>query len=491
MSDNASPESVSQRRWTENWLIRDSALLTPIVLAVVLGGIVLAAMPAMLQAQVQQVLTLLAVAGSVGAALTVSFAGRLDGDPAALRIGSGLLVYGGLVLPIAAAGFATSIGPVGQLLDLLALASATVLFGLGLSRRGEPTLSWPAAAVAVAGSLAVVASTALAPGLVPGETALALAIGAVATVLLGVGVASTVSGLRLRSVLLRRVGLGMMLLAVAHGARGLVPMGIVLPWPALTGLRPIAVAVILAGVLPHLRAALRRQRDRDLAAASAVRAAEDAGDAAERDAHDRDHEMRNLVLGLSGAAALLAGKDDDRTELGDAVTAELERLTRMLDSRTAPTVEPGTVDVHRALATAVAVQRASGATIDLDVPAGLRTIGSAETLVQVVTNLLINCARHAAGSAVRVSASAVDGGVQVLVRDHGPGIAPGEERAALRRGRRSPVTGGSGLGLGISRDLMRAHGGDLHVGPAADGPGCLAVLEMPAAPARPLRELAS
>jgi two-component system OmpR family sensor kinase len=495
MPDNDSSTPLRRRRWTDNWLIRDSALLVPIVVVTVLCGIVLGAVPTAVQAQVQQVLTLLAVAGSVAAALTVSFAGRLDADPAALRIGSGLLVYGGLVLPITAAGFATSIGPVGQLLDLLALAGVTALFWLGLSRPGDPTLSWPAAAVAVAGSLAVVASTALAPGLVPGAVALALGTSGVATVLFAIGAALTVTGLRRRSVLLRRVGLGVGLLAVAHAGRGLVPLGITLPWPALTGLRPIAVAVILAGVLPHLRAALHRQRDRDLAAASALRAAEDAGDAAERDAHDRDHELRNLVLGLSGAAALLTGDagdaGDDRAELGAAVTAELERLTRMLDRHATAGGEPGTFDVGRALATAVAMRRAAGATIDLDVPAGLRAAGSAETLVQVTTNLLINCARHAPGSAVRVSASGGAGGVLVGIRDHGPGIVPGREPSVLRRGGRSPVTGGRGLGLGISRDLMRAHGGDLRIGPAGDGPGCLVVLEIPATPTRALRELAS
>ena len=132
---------------------------------------------------------------------------------------------------------------------------------------------------------------------------------------------------------------------------------------------------------------------------------------------------------------------------------------------------------------------AAGATIDLDVPAGLRARGSAETLTQVVTNLLVNCSRHAAGSPVRVSASEITGSVLVLVRDRGPGIDAGQEHAVLDRGRRSAVTGGRGLGLGISRDLMRARGGDLRIGRPADGPGCLAVLELPVATDQTIREL--
>lgn len=491
MPDIDSSTSIRRRRWTDNWFVRDSFLVIPLVVAVVLGGVALDALPGAVQAQVQQVLTLLAVAGAVAAALTASFAGRLDGDATALRIGSALLVYGGLVLPIAAARFATSVGPVGQLLDLLALACVAVLFALGLSRRGDPTLSWPAAAVAVAASLAVVASTALLPGLLPDKMWLTYAFGCVAAALLAIAATLTLTGLRRNSVLLRRVGIGVVLLAVAHGGRGLEPLGVAFPWPALTGLRPIAVAVILAGVVPHVMAAMRRQRDRDLAGALALRAAEEAGETAEREFHDRDHELRNLVLGLSGAAALLARPGDaERAELGAAVTAELDRLTRMLDRNVAPSADPDGFDVRPALATAVSVARAGGTTIELDVPAGLRARGSAQMLTQVVTNLLVNCARHAVGSPVRVSASEFQGSVLVLVRDHGPGIAPGQERAVLARGRRSAVTGGRGLGLGISRDLLRAHGGDLRIGPPADGPGCLAILEIPTAVGHPVSELA-
>lgn len=468
--------------------MRDSALVLPIVLVTVLGGTALASLQASVQAQVQQVMTLLAVAGAVAAALTLSFAGRLDGDAAALRIGSALLVYGGLALPITAAGFAASIGPVGQMLDLLALGSVAVLLGVAVVRPGEPTLSWPAAAVAVAVSLAAVASTALLPGLMPGPLVLTVAFGVVAAVLFAFAVALTAAGLRRRSVLLRRVGLGVGLLAVAQAGRGLAPLGVVVPWPALTGLRPIAVAVILAGVVPHALAALRRQRERDIASALALRAAAEEGEAARRSAHERDHELRNLVLGLTGAAALLSRPGTaERSDLGAAVTAELQRLNRMLDRDGAPRgEETGSFDVRAALEPAVAVRRASGMRIDLDVAPGVRACGTAAELTQVVTNLLVNCARHAAGSAVLVSAARLGDRIVVRVRDHGPGIAVGEEEAVLLRGHRSAVTGGRGLGLAISRDLVRARGGELRLAAAPDGPGCLATVEIPAArPARP------
>lgn len=455
----------------------------------VAGGLALSGAPAPVQAQVQQMATLLAVAGTVGAALIVSFVGRLDRDVTALRIGSGLLVYGGVVLPITAAGLATSIGPAGQLLDLLALGAVAVLFALGLVRRGGvPTLSWPAAAVAVAASLTVAAGTALLPVPAPDPAAL---VGAHSAVVLGMGAVAAVlvvRGTRQRSVLLRRVGLGYGLLAVAHGGRGLEPVDAMMNWPALTGLHPVAIALVVAGVVPHLRAALHRQQDRDTAFAQRLRTAQEAGEARDRDADDRDHELRNVVLGLSGAAALLATPaDGGRAELGAAVAAELDRLTRILD-RTRP--EEGVFDVRLALATAVSVRRAGGAVIELDVPDGLRARGPAEILTQVATNLLVNCARHAPGSIVRISASETDGRVVVLVRDHGPGIAPGLESTVLDRGHRDTTAGGRGLGLGISRELLRAHGGELRIA-RPSGRGCLAVLELPAAEAPAVAGIAS
>lgn len=491
MPDDAEQPSVQRGRWRRNWLIRDTAVFLPITLLTIAGGVILTGAPDPVQAQVQQMLTLLAVAGTVGAALAVSFAGRLDRDVAALRIGSGLLVYGGVVLPITAAGFTTSIGPAGRMLDLICLGAVAVLFGLGLVRRGEPTLSWPAAAVALAGGLTVVAATALVPGWAPGTMVLT---GVHAAIVLGmatVAVALVAQGMRAHSVLLRRVGLGYGLLAVAHGGRGLEPVDVMMAWPAFTGLRPVAVAMIVAGVLPHLRAALRRQQDRDAATAMRMLWVQQAGEAKDRDTDDRDHELRNVVLGLSGAAALLAGPaGGERAELGAAVAAELERLTRMLDPDR-PEVGPVEFDVRAALATAVEVQRAAGTVIELDVQSGLRARGSAEVMTQVVTNLLVNCARHAPGSPVRISAAQTGCRVVVLVRDHGPGIAPGREADLLDRGRRSATTGGQGLGLGISRDLLRAHGGDLRLTRPV-GRGCLAVLEVPPADAvEPVTQFAS
>ncbi|NKB19532.1 MAG: HAMP domain-containing protein [Alphaproteobacteria bacterium] len=85
---------------------------------------------------------------------------------------------------------------------------------------------------------------------------------------------------------------------------------------------------------------------------------------------------------------------------------------------------------------------------------------------RAVTNLVNNAILY--GGNVAVEVTEITGAVQITVDDDGPGI-PMEEREDVFKpfyrldSARSPDTGGSGLGLTIARDVVRAHGGDLTI----------------------------
>ncbi|RMF82976.1 MAG: HAMP domain-containing protein, partial [Nitrospirae bacterium] len=105
----------------------------------------------------------------------------------------------------------------------------------------------------------------------------------------------------------------------------------------------------------------------------------------------------------------------------------------------------------------------------------------ADRLKQALLNLLLNGAEAMAeGGEIRLAVrwpTGPRGRVAVAVRDHGPGVEP-EEAEALFEPFRSGRPAGSGLGLAVSRQIARDHGGDLTLAPA-DGGGTIATLTLP------------
>ena len=94
--------------------------------------------------------------------------------------------------------------------------------------------------------------------------------------------------------------------------------------------------------------------------------------------------------------------------------------------------------------------------------------GDRDRLRQLLLNLLSNAAKYTvAGDEIQVHAAAEDGAVVVSVEDHGPGIAPEEQRLVFEKFGRVNLGGrskpGAGLGLFIARSIAEAHGGTLSV----------------------------
>ena len=85
---------------------------------------------------------------------------------------------------------------------------------------------------------------------------------------------------------------------------------------------------------------------------------------------------------------------------------------------------------------------------------------------QVVTNLLGNSLKYAAGTPVELGVSGTEREVTLTVSDGGPGIPESEwDRIFLRFERAVPMRnfGGLGLGLYVCRQIIEAHGGEIHL----------------------------
>jgi signal transduction histidine kinase len=192
------------------------------------------------------------------------------------------------------------------------------------------------------------------------------------------------------------------------------------------------------------------------------------------------HELRTPITAIRGATetirthgALLS--PDQRRELLDAVGRQTERLVRLVDDLvTISHADAGTLDVRPIdlpLRTVVGdAVRATGRERDvrlLSTP-HLQVHADPVRLQQVLSNVLENAFEHGAPP-VQVSWRQLGDRAQIRVRDHGDGIpADARERVFLRFSQGVDPrhhTRGSGLGLAVARDLVRAMGGELVVDP--------------------------
>jgi len=100
---------------------------------------------------------------------------------------------------------------------------------------------------------------------------------------------------------------------------------------------------------------------------------------------------------------------------------------------------------------------------------------------QVVTNLIGNSVKYAAGKPIEAGASVAGGVARIVVRDYGIGISPADEERIFGRFERAVSHrhyGGFGLGLWISRQIVEAHGGNIRFERPEDV-GTRFVIELP------------
>ena len=103
-----------------------------------------------------------------------------------------------------------------------------------------------------------------------------------------------------------------------------------------------------------------------------------------------------------------------------------------------------------------------------------------DKLLLVLENLVGNALKFTdSGGKVSVSVKSIEKTVEISVADTGIGLSPDEvDHVFDRYYRSSHPRGGSGLGLSISRELVRLHGGDVAV-TSEEGKGSTFVVTLP------------
>ncbi len=223
------------------------------------------------------------------------------------------------------------------------------------------------------------------------------------------------------------------------------------------------------------------------------------------------HELRTPMTSIRSFANILLSEEtigpDERGKFVEIIHDESLRLTRLLDeildvshleagSQNIPLSPLNLNDeIAGAEKSVQAFMRDAGVRLHHDLQAGPVSIwGNSDRLRQVLINILGNAVKYnrATVPEITISSHEADRTVLIDIIDNGGGISrmdAGTVFEKFARGENSRNAKGAGLGLPISRAIMRAMGGDLTVVFNADETSFFRIALVPASQDQPVETL--
>ncbi len=201
------------------------------------------------------------------------------------------------------------------------------------------------------------------------------------------------------------------------------------------------------------------------------------------------HDLRTPITRLKLRAEFI---DDDEQRL--KFMADLDELDAMVSATlvfgrdtadTEPAVPFDLVALLRTVLDDAADARPDASdNLSFSGPSHLTVHGRILALKRVFANLVGNAVKYGGAARVVLDLEAVAGVATVSIEDDGPGLPPDELERVFEpfyrvEDSRNRETGGTGLGLPIARNILRAHGGDVVLGNRPGG-GARALVTLPA-----------
>ena len=195
------------------------------------------------------------------------------------------------------------------------------------------------------------------------------------------------------------------------------------------------------------------------------------------------HDLRTPLTRMKLTAAMMENSQDQKDFLAD-----IDEMEKMLNGYLAFVRGEGDepaicVDVNklvRGIVSRFASQHIKIKFFAAENPVEIRA--KEQALRRAVTNIVANASRYGKKIEVRVEQGTKE--VRIIVDDNGPGIPQDKREAVFRafyriENSRNKETGGIGLGLAITKDIITAHGGHIVL---EDGPlgGLRVVIKLPA-----------
>jgi signal transduction histidine kinase len=209
-----------------------------------------------------------------------------------------------------------------------------------------------------------------------------------------------------------------------------------------------------------------------------------------------NHDLRNMLTSAQMASDRLAASGDPKVaQAMPRLERALDRAVRLaqhvLDYGKSDEAAPQLALVSLAAAAEAAAEDAGlspdGVRLKIEAPRRLQVEADPDQLHRMLVNLFRNArqALEAAASKragiVRFSAEAKDGTTAIRIADNGPGVPEKVQANLFQPFMGSGRPGGAGLGLAISRELARGHGGDLELA-QSNADGAVFLLTLPAGP---------
>ncbi len=199
------------------------------------------------------------------------------------------------------------------------------------------------------------------------------------------------------------------------------------------------------------------------------------------------HDLRTPITRLRLRAEFMDDEEQRRKMLSDLDEMEQMISATLTFARDDAAAEPAAALDLAALCRTVADEAADARpelaeAIDYDGPERLTARARPVAMKRAVANLVSNALAYGGAARIHLSRDA-SGLTRLAVDDDGPGIPEAELEAVFTPFRRlensrNRETGGTGLGLTIARNIMRAHGGDVVLHNRPDG-GLSAVATLP------------
>lgn len=212
------------------------------------------------------------------------------------------------------------------------------------------------------------------------------------------------------------------------------------------------------------------------------------------------HEIRTPMTGVLGMAELLVKTTLDERQRGyvDAIRRSGDLMLRLVnDALDLARIEAGKLtladevfDMHalmrqvEQLMLPLAQRKGLALTLNLDPKAPRHVRGDGQRVQQIVLNLVGNAIKFTEAGEVALALEHGKGGVEVSVRDTGPGLDAEQQSRLYQRFEQAEGNltarrhGGSGLGLSICQELAGAMGGSIRV-KSAPGQGSTFRFEAP------------